>query len=248
MSGGRRLRDLRFFRRGEGVEGGFSLRRTSWTDEFGQRYVRLSSSTREHWVPTDADAPIENPAPMRSYAIRVSACERDHARRCASSEPPASCAWCRAGCPSARWAGPIMIYDVSRSTGAEGPWGFLWLMALVSINLGLINLLPIPTLDGGHLLVLHAVEGVIRRPGPAVDPADRVGAGAADPPRLHGPGPEQRPRPARRRPRAAGVPREPLSRSAPLAVRGGFGVLCAACPAISRCRWSPLTHFSRCCA
>ena len=36
-------------------------------------------------------------------------------------------------------------------------------MALISINLGFINLLPVPMLDGGHLF-LYAVEGVRRRP------------------------------------------------------------------------------------
>ena len=36
------------------------------------------------------------------------------------------------------------------------------LMALISINLGVLNLLPIPILDGGHI-TLFAVEGVIRR-------------------------------------------------------------------------------------
>jgi regulator of sigma E protease len=39
---------------------------------------------------------------------------------------------------------------------------FVWAMAVISINLGLFNLLPIPVLDGGHLFFL-AVEGLIRR-------------------------------------------------------------------------------------
>jgi regulator of sigma E protease len=41
--------------------------------------------------------------------------------------------------------------------------GFLSFMAIISINLGFINLLPIPMLDGGHLL-FYAIEGVQRRP------------------------------------------------------------------------------------
>jgi regulator of sigma E protease len=40
---------------------------------------------------------------------------------------------------------------------------FLSLMAMISVSIGAINLLPVPTLDGGHLL-LYAVEGVTRRP------------------------------------------------------------------------------------
>ena len=122
--------------------------------------MRLSFDTR-HWVPTDADAPIENPAPMR-YAMRNAMRETTEAMRFLSL----GIVRVVQGRVSIRTVGgPIMIYDVTRSTGAEGPWGFLWLMALVSINLGLINLLPIPTLDGGHLL-FFTVEGVIRRPVP----------------------------------------------------------------------------------
>jgi regulator of sigma E protease len=40
---------------------------------------------------------------------------------------------------------------------------FLWMVALISINLGFINLLPVPMLDGGHLL-FYAIEAVRRRP------------------------------------------------------------------------------------
>ena len=38
-----------------------------------------------------------------------------------------------------------------------------WMMALISLNLGLLNLLPIPVLDGGQLIFI-AVEGIIRKP------------------------------------------------------------------------------------
>jgi regulator of sigma E protease len=41
----------------------------------------------------------------------------------------------------------------------------MWVMALISINLGLLNLLPIPVLDGGHLM-FFALEGIMRRPLP----------------------------------------------------------------------------------
>jgi regulator of sigma E protease len=44
-----------------------------------------------------------------------------------------------------------------------GPDAFVFLIALVSINLGFINLLPVPMLDGGHLL-FYAIEAVRRRP------------------------------------------------------------------------------------
>ncbi|MCC7540328.1 MAG: RIP metalloprotease RseP [Deltaproteobacteria bacterium] len=59
--------------------------------------------------------------------------------------------------------GPVMVYSVAGEYGRKGTLDFLWVMALVSINLGLLNLLPIPMLDGGHVL-FFAIEGVMRRP------------------------------------------------------------------------------------
>ena len=59
--------------------------------------------------------------------------------------------------------GPVMIFQVT--SYVRGVADFLILLALISINLCLINLLPFPVLDGGHLLFL-ALEGIIRRPLP----------------------------------------------------------------------------------
>jgi len=62
--------------------------------------------------------------------------------------------------------GPLKIADFARQRVVMGPLDFVDLMALVSINLGFINLLPIPLLDGGHLF-FYLIEGVRRRPLPA---------------------------------------------------------------------------------
>lgn len=59
--------------------------------------------------------------------------------------------------------GPIKIAQVSGERLVLGPIEFAFLLALISINLGFINLLPVPVLDGGHLL-FYAVEAVRRRP------------------------------------------------------------------------------------
>ena len=59
--------------------------------------------------------------------------------------------------------GPISIAKVSGEQLALGGSSFVFLIALVSINLGFINLLPVPVLDGGHLL-FYAIEAVRRRP------------------------------------------------------------------------------------
>ncbi len=59
--------------------------------------------------------------------------------------------------------GPLKIAQVSGQQLALGWPEFVSLLALISINLGFINLLPVPVLDGGHLM-FYAVEAVRRRP------------------------------------------------------------------------------------
>jgi regulator of sigma E protease len=59
--------------------------------------------------------------------------------------------------------GPIMLFQIAAQAAQEGWASFLFKMALISVNLGLMNLLPIPVLDGGHI-VATAVEAVTRRP------------------------------------------------------------------------------------
>lgn len=58
--------------------------------------------------------------------------------------------------------GPVAIADLS-GTAAQAGWIPLFsLMAMISLNLGLLNLMPIPVLDGGHIFIL-ALEGLARR-------------------------------------------------------------------------------------
>ncbi|HEY4801193.1 MAG TPA: RIP metalloprotease RseP [Paraburkholderia sp.] len=56
-------------------------------------------------------------------------------------------------------SGPVTIADYAGKSARLGPSAFLSFLALVSISLGVLNLLPIPVLDGGHLLY-YAVEAV----------------------------------------------------------------------------------------
>ncbi len=58
--------------------------------------------------------------------------------------------------------GPLGIARESGRAARRGPLDLINLMAVISLNLAILNLLPIPILDGGHLLML-AVEGMIRR-------------------------------------------------------------------------------------
>src|SRR5262249_36560392 len=59
--------------------------------------------------------------------------------------------------------GPIAIAKMSGDVAQLGINQLLWFMAVLSINLGMINLFPIPMLDGGHLL-FYAIEAVRGRP------------------------------------------------------------------------------------
>jgi regulator of sigma E protease len=59
--------------------------------------------------------------------------------------------------------GPILIAQMAGQQAQEGLGSFLGFIAILSINLGVLNLLPIPVLDGGHLL-FFLVESLIGRP------------------------------------------------------------------------------------
>ncbi len=59
-------------------------------------------------------------------------------------------------------SGPIDIYKFSEQAARAGAQVYLGLMAFISLNLGIFNLLPIPVLDGGHVFVL-LIEGILRR-------------------------------------------------------------------------------------
>jgi regulator of sigma E protease len=58
--------------------------------------------------------------------------------------------------------GPVGIAQLSGESAQEGFITLLSLMAMLSINLGILNLMPVPVLDGGHILIM-ALEGIARR-------------------------------------------------------------------------------------
>jgi len=59
-------------------------------------------------------------------------------------------------------SGPVAIAQTSGSMAQQGAVDFIWFLGMLSAAVGLINLFPIPVLDGGHL-VFHAYEAVFRR-------------------------------------------------------------------------------------
>jgi regulator of sigma E protease len=79
---------------------------------------------------------------------------------------------------SCNLSGPIGIAETSGAMASQGAMSFIWFIAVLSTAVGLLNLFPIPILDGGHL-VFYAYEAVSGRP-----PSDRalqvlMGAGLA---------------------------------------------------------------------
>jgi regulator of sigma E protease len=65
--------------------------------------------------------------------------------------------------PASELGGPILIAKIAGERMEAGWINFLYFMAVLSVNLGILNLLPIPILDGGHL-VFFTVEAILRKP------------------------------------------------------------------------------------
>ena len=61
------------------------------------------------------------------------------------------------------FGGPIVIAKMAGESARSGAENLFVFMAFLSLNLGFLNLLPIPVLDGGHLLFI-LIEAIIRRP------------------------------------------------------------------------------------
>ena len=149
-----------WLRAGQRKSGTIELRREDWIDEYGQHRPRFKMRA-SHWAPVIPEAPVANPS-AASFAFQSALDETyDVVRfivvgilRIIEGKVSIS-----------TLGGPITVYDVVGEEGAKGPSYLVWAMAVISINLGLINLLPIPVLDGGHLL-FFGFEAVLRKPLP----------------------------------------------------------------------------------
>ncbi len=65
--------------------------------------------------------------------------------------------------PAKELGGPILIAQMTGQSMREGWINLFYFIGLLSVNLGILNLLPIPILDGGHLL-FFTIEAVMRKP------------------------------------------------------------------------------------
>lgn len=147
-------------REGRERSGTFQMRREDFTDEHGQTFARYVLRV-QHWIPLAPEDRVEHPMPLR-YALEKAVEETIDVTRFVLVSM-VRLAQGRISLSSL--SGPITIYEVAGQEGRKGPDFFIWVMALISINLGLLNLLPIPVLDGGHLM-FFALEGIMRRPLP----------------------------------------------------------------------------------
>ncbi|MDD9935103.1 MAG: RIP metalloprotease RseP [Myxococcales bacterium] len=159
MKAGRgKTHELRVARGDQELKARFAPRHVRLEDEDGQKLDRYVIAVR-NWVPARADPPVENPS-LIAYAFRESLRATTHAVELTVF----SVVRLLQGRLSVKsLGGPLTIFEVAGTAAKEGALNYLTLMAFISINLGLINLLPIPLLDGGHLL-FFGYEAVARRP------------------------------------------------------------------------------------
>jgi len=151
---------IAFDRQGTKKSGVIQLRRELYIDEYGRERPRFELRAK-NWAPVVPEALTESPHAVRNAFVRAVEETYDVTRfivigvvRIAESKVSLS-----------TLGGPITVYDVVREESEKGVGYLIWAMAVISINLGLLNLLPIPVLDGGHLL-FFLFEGVLRRPLP----------------------------------------------------------------------------------
>ncbi len=154
------LHELKWTRDGVAMGGSFQLRKEQWDDEFGQHFERYVFRT-DHWLPPAPDRLVPNPHRL-TYAIRRGFAETGRVIKFISVGI-VRLAQGRISLSSV--SGPITLYDIAGQAGALGPAHFVWAMAVISVNLGIINLLPVPVLDGGHLL-FFLFEAARRKPLP----------------------------------------------------------------------------------
>lgn len=151
---------LTWLRSGQRKSGTIELRREDYVDEYNERhprfFVRMSN-----WAPTVPEAFAENPARVR-YALHSAVEETFNVIRFLVV---GIVRIVQGKVSISTLGGPITVYDVVGGEGAKGVSYFVWAMAVISINLGLVNLMPIPVLDGGHL-VFFLFEAILRRPLP----------------------------------------------------------------------------------
>jgi len=114
--------------------------------------------------PHDPLRGITRPIEVRTYSLTGAIAEELPAElkmlRFTYIPPSAGC--CAARASVKELSGPGTIARVSGAALRESWIGLIGLMAMISLQLGIMNLLPIPVLDGGHIMIL-VIEGLLGR-------------------------------------------------------------------------------------
>jgi regulator of sigma E protease len=140
--------------------GTFRMRREDITDEYGQTFSRYVLRVRP-WIPLAPEEYVDHPTPVR-YAVQKAATETVDVTRFILV---ALVRVMQGRLSVDSFGGPMSLYEIAGQEGRKGPEYLIWVMAFMSVSLGLLNLLPIPVLDGGHLM-FSLLEGLMRRPLP----------------------------------------------------------------------------------
>lgn len=150
--------ELTWVRDGKMLSGALSLLRETGTDEFGIPFDRMQlRMTHDHpRAPTEL---VDNPNRFL-YAVSLSLSQTWNIVHVTVMS---LVRLVQGKLSLESVSGPMAMYDIAGQAGARGAAFFVSAMAFLSVNLGLVNLLPIPVLDGGHLLFFLA-EAVRRRP------------------------------------------------------------------------------------
>jgi regulator of sigma E protease len=157
-AGGGRVRELTVRRDGDLLTLRYALAHQLGSGEYEQERDRYGVGMRR-WQPTLPFPEVKNPRPL-AYAF--------HEAVRATSEVVELTAISFVRLFQGRLSmksigGPLTIFDAAGEAAREGAMNYLFLMGFISVNLGLINLMPIPLLDGGHLL-FFLIELITRKP------------------------------------------------------------------------------------
>jgi len=137
--------------------GSFKLAKVTFTDDYKQQHQRYVFGVENYRIWKSADnVPIEG---RFTYAVSKSVRQTGEIIGMIGM---AIVQILRGAIPSDSIGGPIMLAHTARVAAEKGCDHFLRMLALISINLGILNLLPIPILDGGHIL-FFTVEAVKRK-------------------------------------------------------------------------------------
>ena len=104
------------------------------------------------------DHPTRNPGPVESLPMAV-----DQTWTVITNSISGLVHMVKGAISPCNLSGPIGIATTSGAMASEGVWAFIWFIAVLSTAVGLLNLFPIPVLDGGHL-VFHAWEAATGKP------------------------------------------------------------------------------------